>query len=94
MGKVVQAGDSALRLEAPAQAALAQLSASAVIALKVARVGGKVDRADVDFPLPGASEVMQPEKGVLNKWYAGPVALSEVDTRTKHVQGCPLASYM
>ena len=32
-------------------------------------------------------------KGQLNMWRTGPVLLYEMDCRTTHVAGCPLATY-
>ena len=82
--------------EATAQAAVLALPPNEVLALKVPRQGGKVDPADIDFPLPDASAVQAPTNGQLNRWLTGPVLLSEVDCSMTHIimAGCPLATYM
>ena len=48
----------------------------------------------VDEKACALSPEAQAQLTVLNKWYAGPVMLAEVNARAKHVTGCPLASFM
>ena len=81
MGKIVDEKPCALSSEAQAQAALAKLCLDEMKALKIERPGRKADTTDVELPLPEASAVQTPTLKVLNKWYAGPVMLAEVNAR-------------